>query len=244
MDLSDVVKLGRERDRLIEGVDAYTARSDGATWESLPGVGDLTLSVVRGENNLIVRGQGSDAKNSRVKVTGSGNVVFIGPHARFDNADIRIVGNDNLLYFGAFSTLEGMTAMLVGEGRRIEIGDMSMLSARIFFDTSDHHGIYELATGQRINHDADVDVADHVWIGRDVRINKGVTIGTDTIIGQGSVVAGRVPANTLCTGTPARTLREGVTWTRMKADSLEEIRATDRDVAFRRRVADLRAALV
>src|SRR5690348_12454667 len=121
MNLSDVVQLGRERDRLIEGPESYTAASaDGATWESASGEGDIALAVTRGEGNLIVRGQGSTAKGSRVKVSGSGNVVFVGPYARFDNADVRIEGNGNLLYFGAFSSLEGMTAMLVGQGRRIE----------------------------------------------------------------------------------------------------------------------------
>lgn len=115
-----------------------------------------------------------------------------------------------------------------------------MLSARIIIDRSDHHTIYDSATGLRINEDRDVTIGDHVWISRDVRVGKGVVIGRDAIVGQGAVVVSNLDAGTLNVGVPARTIRQGVTWSRMMAASLAEMEASQRHRDHLERVADLR----
>ena len=49
---------------------------------------------------------------------------------------------------------------------------------------------------------------DRVWIGGSVTILGGVTIGSDTIIGAGSVVTHDIPSGVIAVGNPCRVLRE------------------------------------
>ncbi|EHM02236.1 bacterial transferase hexapeptide repeat protein [Acetobacteraceae bacterium AT-5844] len=55
-------------------------------------------------------------------------------------------------------------------------------------------------------------IGDHVWIGDDALVLKGVTIGQASIIGARSVVTKDVPPNSVAVGTPARIIRRNVTW--------------------------------
>ena len=50
-------------------------------------------------------------------------------------------------------------------------------------------------------------VGDRVWIGANVTVLKGVTIGNDAVIGAGSVVTKDVPARAVAVGVPARVIR-------------------------------------
>jgi acetyltransferase-like isoleucine patch superfamily enzyme len=51
-----------------------------------------------------------------------------------------------------------------------------------------------------------------VWLGRDVLVLKGATIGEGSIIGARAVVTGAIPAFVSAVGTPARVVRENVEW--------------------------------
>ena len=55
---------------------------------------------------------------------------------------------------------------------------------------------------------APVNIGKNVWIGGDVKILSGVTIGDRAVIGAGSVVTKDVPANVIAVGNPCRVLRE------------------------------------
>ena len=51
-----------------------------------------------------------------------------------------------------------------------------------------------------------ITIGDNVWIGGNVTILPGVSIGQNAIIGAGSVVVSNVPSNTTCVGVPARSI--------------------------------------
>jgi serine acetyltransferase len=51
-------------------------------------------------------------------------------------------------------------------------------------------------------------IGDWVWIGANVVVLKGVTIGERTIIGAGSVVTKSIPADVIAAGVPARVIRQ------------------------------------
>jgi acetyltransferase-like isoleucine patch superfamily enzyme len=53
-----------------------------------------------------------------------------------------------------------------------------------------------------------ITISDKVWIGFNVIILKGVTIGEGAIVGAGSVVASDVAPYTIVAGNPARLIRE------------------------------------
>jgi maltose O-acetyltransferase len=53
-----------------------------------------------------------------------------------------------------------------------------------------------------------VRIGDNVWLGGGVIIQPGVTIGSNTTIGAGSVVTKDIPTNIVAAGVPCRVLRE------------------------------------
>jgi acetyltransferase-like isoleucine patch superfamily enzyme len=56
-------------------------------------------------------------------------------------------------------------------------------------------------------HPAPVVLGRNVWLGANVTVLPGVTIGDDAVVGAGSVVTRNVPARTVVVGTPARVVR-------------------------------------
>jgi len=50
-------------------------------------------------------------------------------------------------------------------------------------------------------------IGDWAWLGAEVVVLKGVTIGERTIVGAGSVVTKDLPPDSICAGVPARVLR-------------------------------------
>jgi len=52
-----------------------------------------------------------------------------------------------------------------------------------------------------------IEIEANSWIGADVKILDGVTVGTGSVIGAGAVVRDSIPANALAAGIPARVLR-------------------------------------
>lgn len=53
-----------------------------------------------------------------------------------------------------------------------------------------------------------VSIGNNVWIGGNVVILPGVTIGDNSIIGAGSVVAKDIPANVVAVGNPCKVVKE------------------------------------
>ena len=53
-----------------------------------------------------------------------------------------------------------------------------------------------------------IHIGKNVWLGGDVKVVPGVSIGDNTIIGTGSVVTKSIPANVIAVGNPCKVLRE------------------------------------
>jgi acetyltransferase-like isoleucine patch superfamily enzyme len=107
-------------------------------------------------------------------------------------------GGEIVLAAGAF--LNG--AMLHAK-RRIEIGERSMLGfgSRVF--DADLHDL-DSETRERIE---PVRIGARCWIGANVHVLRGVTIGDDVVVGAGSVVTRDLPSRVLAAGVPARVIR-------------------------------------
>ena len=95
---------------------------------------------------------------------------------------------------------------------RVDIGEGCLLSDGIEVFTSDHHSIIDLDTNNQINFPANVTIGERVWVGKSATIMKGSTIGNASIIGAKSLVNGEVPSCQLWGGSPARMLKENVSW--------------------------------
>jgi acetyltransferase-like isoleucine patch superfamily enzyme len=90
----------------------------------------------------------------------------------------------------------------------ISIGENVAFSENVTIWDSDAHEInYEGYVKT-----APIIIGDHVWIGTNVIILKGVTIGNGAIIAAGSVVNKDIPAHTLAAGVPAKVIKNNIDW--------------------------------
>lgn len=97
----------------------------------------------------------------------------------------------------------------------VEIGDNALIASRVFI--SDHnHGNYQahdvaswpdVAPAARPLSSRPVRIGRNVWLGEQVCVLPGVTIGDGAIVGANSVVTRDVPSNAIAAGNPARVIR-------------------------------------
>ena len=96
--------------------------------------------------------------------------------------------------------------MRISASDSIEIGDNCMFASGAYITDSDWHGIYDRI--ERNAEPAPIRIGNNVWIGDRATVLKGVTIGDNSIVGAGAVVARDVPANVVVAGNPARIVKE------------------------------------
>ena len=95
--------------------------------------------------------------------------------------------------------------------KRVTIGDHVSIARGVEISDGDGHhtDLEKRMRDEPLTEDdlAPVTIEDHVWLGRGVRVLKGVTIGRGAIIAAGSVVASDVAPEAMAMGVPARTVR-------------------------------------
>lgn len=101
----------------------------------------------------------------------------------------------------------------IGCINKIIIGDYVLMASKIYI--SDHsHGEINLETidippvARKLYSKGPVIISNNVWIGENVAILPGVTIGESAIVGANSVVTKDVPARAIVAGNPAKILKQ------------------------------------
>ena len=121
------------------------------------------------------------------------------------------VANNAKLVIGNMS---GISGGCIWATESIQIGNHVNIGANcIIIDGDIHNTDWRL---RHIDRTSDEPIAykhkpividDDVWLGANSIVLKGVTIGTRTIIGAGSVVTKDIPANCIAAGNPCRVLK-------------------------------------
>jgi acetyltransferase-like isoleucine patch superfamily enzyme len=171
---------------------------------------------IRGRDNIIDIGRGSELVDVVFHVVGSGHRILIERDCIFSNgAMIWFEDRDCVLSVGRGSTFVEVHLALTEPGARMTIGRDCMFANDIDVRTGDSHSILARETGERINYAEDVCIGDHVWVGAHSVLLKGTHIAHDSVVAAGSIVTGHhdLPGVVLG-GNPARSLQEGVTWRR------------------------------
>lgn len=88
----------------------------------------------------------------------------------------------------------------------ITFGDYVFIAPNCVFSTAGH-ALDSEQRNQGLEIALPITVGDNVWIGANVVVLPGVTIGNDTIIGAGSVVTKDIPAGVIAVGNPCRVVR-------------------------------------
>lgn len=158
----------------------------------LRGVDDVGARV-RCWGRPVVRNAGSMTLGDRVRVisdvartelvTGAGGTLRIGERT----------------YINYGSSISA--SRLVTIGARCLLGTYTLV-----IDDNFHH--VDPARRMEATEPAPVRIADDVWLGAKAVVLPGVSIGTGSVIGAGSVVTRDIPPQTLAVGLPARVVRQ------------------------------------
>lgn len=102
-------------------------------------------------------------------------------------------------YINNNATIDCFSSITIGHGIAISSG--------VTIRDSDNHSI-----NGNTAISAPIVIEDHVWIGLNATILKGVRIGSGAVIAAGAVVTADVPANTLVGGVPAKVIKQDIVW--------------------------------
>ena len=93
------------------------------------------------------------------------------------------------------------------DSAEIKIGDNVMFGPNVSVYTVNHPLNYE-DRNKYLEQAKPVVIEDNVWLGGNVVILGGVTIGKNSVIGAGSIVTKDIPANSLAFGNPCKVIRK------------------------------------
>ncbi len=97
--------------------------------------------------------------------------------------------------------------LVILDGAKVTFGDNVFIAPNCGFHTAGH----PLDAEQRnkgLEYARPIVVGNNVWIGANVVVVPGVTIGDNCVIGAGSVVTKDIPPHSLAVGNPCRVIRE------------------------------------
>jgi maltose O-acetyltransferase len=97
--------------------------------------------------------------------------------------------------------------LIILDCAKVTIGDNVVIGPNAGIYTAGHPLHYEMRN-QEFEYAFPINIGDNVWIGGNVVINPGVSIGANSVIGSGSVVTKDIPGNVLAFGNPCRVIRE------------------------------------
>jgi len=139
---------------------------------------------------------GGPGKRTRLVI---GDQVYL-----FREVLLSLDGDGALLEIGDRTQINRRTEIISME--RVTIGDDVMISWDVMISDTDYHAV------DGGDPTAPVTIEDVAWVGARATILKGVTVGAGAVVAAGSVVTRSVPPRTLVAGSPARVIREDVTW--------------------------------
>lgn len=90
---------------------------------------------------------------------------------------------------------------------KITIGDDVLFGPNVSLYTAGHP-IHPLSRKSGYEYGIPITIGDRVWIGGSCVVMPGVSIGSDTVIGAGSVVTKNIPAGVVAAGNPCRVIRK------------------------------------
>lgn len=103
----------------------------------------------------------------------------------------------------------GFTA-LADSSARIEIGDKVLIASNVLV-VNENHGNDPIVSDSYMDQPLtgkDVSIGDGCWLGEQVCILPGVSIGKRSIVGAGSVVTKSIPEYSIAVGNPAKVIKK------------------------------------
>lgn len=96
--------------------------------------------------------------------------------------------------------------LTIVDDAHVYVGDNVMFGPNVTIATANHPAEPSLRK-KALQYNKDVHICENVWIGSNVVVVPGVTIGKNSVIGAGSVVTKDIPENVIAVGNPCRVMR-------------------------------------
>lgn len=136
-----------------------------------------------------------------------------GVNLRVDADPINLIVSKCVLEIG--NNVQVNDYVHIGAVSKVVIGNNVLIASKVYI--SDHnHGFYsgisqsspDMVPENRPIQALPVFIEDNVWLGEQVSVLPGVTIGKGSIIGANSVVSKSIPSNCIAVGIPARVIKK------------------------------------
>ncbi|MDE6766459.1 MAG: sugar O-acetyltransferase, partial [Duncaniella sp.] len=96
--------------------------------------------------------------------------------------------------------------LVILDGATVTFGDNVFIAPNCGFYTAGHP-IDANDRNKGLEYARPINIGNDVWIGADVSVLPGVTIGDNCVIGAGSVVTRNIPSNSVAVGNPCRVIK-------------------------------------
>jgi acetyltransferase-like isoleucine patch superfamily enzyme len=115
--------------------------------------------------------------------------------------------------YNANATIEigdntGVNGSVIASSDRIIIGKDVLIGYNCYISDTDNHPTdpVERHTGKAET--APIEIGDNVWLGANVIVLKGISIGANSVIGASSLVLSSIPPNVIAIGNPCRVIKK------------------------------------
>lgn len=151
--------------------------------------------------------------NCVLEIHGDNNSIVIDKDIKIFNAHIIVRGHDCKLIVGKDTAINGGEFVVMGKNNEIVIGESCMLAHDVNLWATDSHPILD-NQGNITNPSRPIHLHNHVWLGKNVCVLKGVTIGENAIVGMNSLVVKDITPHTINVGNPSKPVKEVADWKR------------------------------
>jgi maltose O-acetyltransferase len=97
--------------------------------------------------------------------------------------------------------------LVILDANKVKFGDNVFIAPNCGFYTAGHPLDYE-TRNKGLEYAKPIEVGNNVWIGGNVIVLPGVTIGDNVVIGAGSIVTKDIPSNSVAVGNPCKVIKE------------------------------------